>query len=170
MCSIPSNQRRSGKDLRMGGCATANNEAGRQTGGASCLICSRCSGNAKHRDYATKKTNEMVARSVANRLCRFSQNPLREEFVRRVGVAAQTISSNDDSPFRGYRIVLRNRANNVLELFEGLRSENYFPAHPRIFSRTRSRGTPSPASSSAAALSSRASNAASSLLDISGSS
>ena len=110
MCSIPSNQRRSGKDLRMGGCATANNEAGRQTGGASCLICSRCSGNAKHRDYATKKTNEMVARSVANRLCRFSQNPLREEFVRRVGVAAQTISSNDDSPFRGYRIVLRNES------------------------------------------------------------
>src|SRR2546427_13262966 len=48
------------------------------------------------------------------------------------------------------------------------RRENYFVSHRPTISRTRSTGTPRPASSSVAALSSEASKAASSLSDIRG--
>src|SRR5438067_12334830 len=88
----------------------------------------------------------------------------------RIGEQCGTIVEVVAEAFRSRRIVLRDETNNLLQVFERLRCENYFPAHPRIFSRTRSRGTPSPASSSAAALSSRASSAASSLFDSTGSS
>ena len=83
----------------------------------------------------------------------------------RLRAVYQVITESD----RCLRIVLRDEANDLLDFFEGLRSENYFPSHPRIFSRTRSRGMPSPESSSAAALSRRASSAASSASDMIGS-
>ena len=58
--------------------------------------------------------------------------------------------------------------NDVLESRDCGRRENYFVSHWPTISRTRSTGTPRPASSSVAALSSEASKAASSLSDIPG--
>src|SRR5207237_1465918 len=66
------------------------------------------------------------------------------------------------------RVVGCDVPNDVFESRNCSRREDYFVSHRPGISRTRSTGTPRPASSSVAALSSEASKAASSLSDIRG--
>src|ERR1700719_3057585 len=80
---------------------------------------------------------------------RFAQEPtdvcspaIRRPKVGEVHQGFRAIYQIIAKPNGSIGVLSRNVTDDLLEFFERLRSEDYFPAHPRILSRTRSRGTP----------------------------